>query len=149
MKFFMVFLFVFKVSKTFEEPILNQHLFLQPSTNQNNKTSQNVSVISNPGRSALSNKSETTVKRSDSLQDLEINTKYVALVLYKGGKGLKVFKHRTLPRYYIKPLGFLIPGSLSVYEDILTGSHQLLFDIEMWNEEVRAVVAHHLSNDVS
>ena len=96
---------------------------------------------------------ESTNKRQDdgvSNQNHQIDGKHIALVVYKG-RSFEVFKHRTLPRYYIKPVGFLIPSSLRVYEDILTGSHQLLFEIEMWNEEVRAVVASSLRNkgDVS
>ncbi len=50
-------------------------------------------------------------------------------------------------RYYVMPLVYLLKDSAKMRRNILTGKHEMTFDILMWSVEAREAVYRHLKDD--
>ena len=67
-------------------------------------------------------------------------------VVYNGTHTVSLYRSVTVPTlFFHPPLGLLLHHSASSQLDTQTGTNQIVFDVEMWNDQLRKEIIRHLS----
>jgi len=68
------------------------------------------------------------------------------LVVYNGTHTVSLYRSVTIPTlFFHPPLGLLLHHSASSQLDAQTGTNQIVFDVQMWNDQLRKEILYHLS----
>ena len=80
--------------------------------------------------------------------DIEIAPENFANVPYKNDH-LTVWKHLKRERYYVRPIAKLLPKSSRCVNNNLTGEHEMIFQIELMNNEAIQTVYDYIKDEAS